>query len=81
MRDCITAGSNIKTCMGSMADHCAIVEHYGNWETGKDGEHSHPMPQQCSHACKWGHCMCSDGRTCHFSHSAENDKDYEGKTK
>lgn len=61
-------------CMRQMPQHCLIVEHYGNWGIGEDGEHSNPMPEQCTSACKWGHCSCADGGKCHFSHSAEEDK-------
>ena len=55
-------------CMSTMPQHCSIVEHYGNWESGEDGEHVNPMPNQCTKACKWGHCRCADGPICHFSH-------------
>jgi len=60
-------------CMKEMPLHCGIVEHYGNWSTDESGEHNAPMPQQCTSACRLGHCHCADGPTCHFAHSPEQD--------
>ena len=63
-------------CLKQRPLHCTIVEHYGNWMGGTDeeGNHLNPMPEQCTMACSRAHCKCSDGPTCHFAHSPEEDK-------
>ncbi len=66
-------GSVTAECMAAMPDHCSIVEHYGNWSTDSEGNHNNPMPNQCTRACTRGHCRCSDGPICHFSHSPSED--------
>jgi hypothetical protein len=55
-------------------DHCSAIEHYGRFvnEEGEPDE-THPMPMQCSSACKRSHCRCDDGPTCHIMHSAADD--------
>lgn len=82
MNDCIKShmdegegpGKAQLSCAASTPSHCSITEHFGRWELGEDGEHSNPMPQQCTKACKWGHCLCGDNHEmCHYSHSPSDD--------
>lgn len=77
MRDCVTGdhGESVKACMGKMPEHCSVIEHYGRWEVGEDGEHVNPMPNQCTKACTRSHCLCGDGhKVCHLAHDPNDDK-------
>ncbi len=66
-------GRVAKECLATMPDHCSIVEHYGNWATDDQGNHTNPMPMQCTKSCTRSHCKCADGPTCHFAHSPSED--------
>jgi hypothetical protein len=67
-------GESTAACFAGMSTHCEIVEHYGRWTVGPDGEHDNPMPQQCTRACTKSHCSCDpDGERCHFAHSISED--------
>lgn len=66
-------GESQATCFAAMPTHCELIEQYGDWHFGSNGEHDRAMPQQCLIACTKGHCKCEDGPTCHILHDPRED--------
>lgn len=73
--ECKRSGKPETKCWQEMPvevrDHCAVIEHYGNWHQNEAGQHDSPMPMQCTSACLRSHCFCQDGPTCHIMHEPE----------